>query len=160
MRRTVVASAVIALYLFMFSIEDTLRDGYNDQCSSFWGPDGSFVWQQLQSNVSYFGLNLSMSLLYVIVIAAMCPVHLKYLAKISFSSLLFSPFSTCLLDFSSQALVLRSALPSSISPFVEMVWITVVPFMFEFCCGAAFAMILPVVFKRVMKVWKQLVAMK
>jgi hypothetical protein len=160
MRRTVVASAVIVVYLFMFSIEDTLRDGYNDQCSSFWGPDGSFVWQQLQSNVNYFVLNLSMSLLYVIVIAAMCPVHLKYLAKISFSSLLFSPFSTCLLDFSSQALVLRSALPSSISPLVEMVWITVVPFMFEFCCGAAFARILPVVFKRVMKAWNQLVEMK
>jgi hypothetical protein len=154
-RRARVAILMVLIYLFMYSQEDALRDGYDDQCSSFWTQSGSFVWQQLLSNVKYFALNLSMSLLYVIVIAALCPVHLKYLAKISFSALLFSPFSTCLLDLSGQALTLRAALPSAISPGVEMVWITAVPFLFEFSCGAAFALILPVVFKRVMKVWNR-----
>jgi hypothetical protein len=154
-RRARVAILMVLIYLFMYSQEDALRDGYDDQCSSFWTQSGSFVWQQLLSNVKYFALNLSMSLLYVIVIAALCPVHLKYLAKISFSALLFSPFSTCLLDLSGQALTLRAALPSAISPYVEMVWITAIPFLFEFSCGYAFALILPVVFKRVMKVWNR-----
>jgi hypothetical protein len=155
LRRTLVALLMVAIYLAMYSQEDSFRDSYNDQCTRFWTKDGSFVWLQLLNNAKYFAMNLSMSLLYVVVIAALCPVHLKYLAKISFSSLLFSPFCSCLLDLSGQALSLRAVLPSAISPTIEMAWITAVPFLFEFACGAAFAMILPVVFKRVMKVWNQ-----
>jgi len=157
LRRVVVAVAVVALYLAMFTQLDSVKNAYDDRCSSFWTDHGGFVWLQVLKNLRYFALNLSMSLLYVIVIAALVPVHLKYLAKICFSSLLFSPFATCLLDLPDQALMFRHRLPEIISPVVEMAWITAVPFLFELTCGAAFSVILPVVFKGVMSVWHKLV---
>mmetsp|Transcript_89004 Transcript_89004/g.157611 ORF Transcript_89004/g.157611 Transcript_89004/m.157611 type:complete len:1166 (-) Transcript_89004:295-3792(-) len=156
-RRVVVAMAVVALYLAMFTQLDAVKNAYDDQCSSFWSNNGSFLWMQVLKNLRYFALNLSMSLLYVIVIAALVPVHLKYLAKICFSSLLFSPFVTCLLDLPHQALLFREQLPSLVSPVFEMAWITAIPFLFELVCGAAFSVILPVVFKGVMGVWNKVV---
>merc|ERR1719392_565381 len=114
-----------------------LIDGYDDRCSAYWGADG-FVYMQILKNVVYFVMNLSMSLTYVVFIAAAVPVHLKYMAKICFSSLIFSAFTPCLLDFPSMALELRKVMPVSISSPVEMGWIFTVPFLYELVVGAIF----------------------
>jgi len=151
LRRIAVASIVLAIYLAMSSVGVAMNASYNDQCSGFW-KDGYFVWQQTLKNLAYWCTNLGMSLLYVIFIAAAVPVHLKYLAKVCFSALLFSPFTHNLLDFSTQALELRRNLPASISPALELMWILSIPFVYELLVGAMFAAILPVIAKRIMTV--------
>merc|ERR1719502_919583 len=105
----------------MYAWGDALLTDYADTCSAFWGADG-FAWMQVARNVVYFAMNLSMSLLYVVFIAAAVPFHLKYLAKVCFSSLIFSGFTGCTLDTPSMCLVLRRILPSSISPGIEVAW--------------------------------------
>merc|ERR1719441_38440 len=96
-------------------------------------------------------MNLSMSLTYVVFIAAAVPIHLKYMAKICFSSLIFSAFTPCILDFPSMALELRKVLPASLSPSLEMAWVFSVPFLYELVVGAIFAVILPIVAKAVLR---------
>merc|ERR1712039_957019 len=100
------ATGVLALYCAMFIWGQSLIEGYDDRCSSFRGP-GGFVFAQVLKNVVYFAMNLSMSLTYVVFIAAAVPVHLKFLAKNCFPALIFSAFTPCLLDFPVQALELR-----------------------------------------------------
>merc|ERR1711988_1908595 len=125
-----IALAVFGIYYIMYANGQPLTDDYKDSCSAFWGPDG-FVWMQVLENVVYFVMNLSMSLLYVVFIAAAVPFHLKYLAKVCFSALLFSGFTGCMLDTPSMALVLRKLLPSSVSPGIELTWTIVIPFVYE-----------------------------
>merc|ERR1711869_26085 len=107
-----------------------LIEDYDDRCSAFWSPEGNFMFEQIFKNVVYFIMNLSMSLTYVVFIAAAVPIHLKYMAKICFSSLIFSAFTPCLPDFPSMALELRKVLPASISSPVEIGWIFTVPFLY------------------------------
>merc|ERR1712025_831739 len=108
-------------------------------------------YEQIWKNFIYFFMNLSMSLTYVVFIAAAVPIHLKYMAKICFSPLIVSAFTPCLLDFPSMALELRKVLPASISSPVEMGWIFAVPFLYELVVGAIFAVILPIVAKAVLR---------
>merc|ERR1719265_2614661 len=91
-KRIGVSAAVLALYFIIFTKGQSLAQDFNDTCSSFWD-SGSFVWMQLFNNVLYYVSNLFTSLLYVIFIAAAMPFHLKYLAKVCFSSLLFSAYT-------------------------------------------------------------------
>jgi len=77
-------------------------------------------------------------LLYVVFIAAVCPMHLKYLAKISFPSLIFSDFFSCIMDLGPIALKIRSVVPSFVSPVLEIIAILTVPFTFELLCGVVF----------------------
>merc|ERR1719191_729292 len=130
----------------MFLLED-----FDDRCSAFWGPEGNFVYEQIFKNFVYFFMNLSMSLTYVVFIAAAVPVHLKYMAKICFSSLIFSAFTPCLLDFPTMALELRKAMPAMISPSIEMAWVFSVPFLYELVVGAFFAVLLPIIAKAVLR---------
>merc|ERR1712118_599688 len=130
-----------------------LVNGYDDRCSAFWGPEGNFVYMQIVKNVVYFIMNLSMSLTYVEFIAAAVPIHLKYMAKICFSSLIFSAFTPCLLDFPTMALELRKVLPKAISPSIEMGWVFSVPFLYELVVGAFFA-VLPIFAKAVLLLWR------
>merc|ERR1719277_387102 len=150
LRRTAIAAGVLALYCAMFVWGQSLIDGYDDRCSSFWGPSG-FVFAQVLKNIVYFAMNLSMSLTYVVFIAAAVPVHLKYLAKICFSSLIASAFTPCILDFPGMALELRKIMPALISPVVEMAWVFTIPFLYELVVGAFFAVVLPIVAKAVMR---------
>jgi len=131
--------------------QDLIND-YDDRCSAFWDPQGSFLYDQVLKNFVYFFMNLSMSLTYVVFIAAAVPVHLKYMAKICFSSLIFSAFTPCLLDFPSMALELRKVLPASISSPLEMGWVFSVPFLYELVVGAFFAVVLPIIAKAVLRV--------
>jgi hypothetical protein len=151
LRRMAIALGVLGLYCLMYIKGQSLIQGYDDRCSAFWGPEGNFVYEQIFKNVVYFVMNLSMSLTYVIFIAAAVPMHLKYLAKICFSSLIVSAFTPCLLDFPSMALELRKVLPAAISPSLEMVWVFSVPFLYELVVGAIFAVILPIIAKGVMR---------
>merc|ERR1712032_107727 len=147
-RRLIVASDVFAVYLASAKFGVFMKAAYNDQCSAYW-KDGHYVWERNLINLTYWTTNLALSMLYVVFIAAAVPVHLKYLAKICFSALLFSPFTHNLLDFSPQALELRRHLPASISPAVEIGWILAIPFVYELLVGAAFAAILPIIAKRI-----------
>merc|ERR1719299_178527 len=104
--------------------QDLIND-YDDRCSSFWGPQGNFLYDQVSKNFVYFIMNLSMSLTYVVFIAAAVPVHLKYMAKICFSSLIFSA--------------------------LEMGWVFSVPFLYELVVGAFFAVVLPIIAKAVLQ---------
>merc|ERR1711972_909649 len=115
-----------------------------------WGPSG-FVYQQVFKNVMYFAMNLSMSLTYVVFIAAAVPMHLKYMAKICFSSLIFSAFTPCILDLPAMCVELRKVLPSLISPGLEVTWTFAVSFLYELVVGAFFAVVLPIVAKTVLR---------
>mmetsp|Transcript_119444 Transcript_119444/g.381020 ORF Transcript_119444/g.381020 Transcript_119444/m.381020 type:complete len:1192 (+) Transcript_119444:99-3674(+) len=150
LRRVAIAFSVFALYYVMYAWGQPLLNGYNDTCNAFWGPH-SFVWMQVAKNVIYFCMNLSMSLLYVVFISAAVPVHLKYLAKVCFSSLIFSGFTGCVLNTPVMALDLREILPAEISPGVEVAWTIAVPFLFELVVGAFFAWLLPLVAKAVLR---------
>merc|ERR1711904_643122 len=142
---------VLGLYCAMYMKGQVLINDYDDRCSAFWDPQGSFVFDQVIKNFVYFFMNLSMSLTYVVFIAAAVPVHLKYMAKICFSSLIFSAFTPCLLDFPTMAMELRKVLPAMISPFMEMAWVFSIPFLYELVVGAIFAVILPIVAKALIR---------
>mmetsp|Transcript_20692 Transcript_20692/g.52280 ORF Transcript_20692/g.52280 Transcript_20692/m.52280 type:complete len:1210 (-) Transcript_20692:261-3890(-) len=157
LKRVAIAASVFILYCIMYVWGQSLLEGYDDRCSSFWGPNG-LVYQQIFKNFVYFAMNLSMSLTYVVFIAAAVPVHLKYMAKICFSSLIFSAFTPCLLDFPSMALELRKVMPSAISPGIEMTWVFTVPFLYELVVGAFFALVLPIIAKAVMRAFGALQA--
>eukprot|EP00746_Dinoflagellata_sp_MGD_P010928 gnl/MRDRNA2_/MRDRNA2_122752_c0_seq1.p1 gnl/MRDRNA2_/MRDRNA2_122752_c0~~gnl/MRDRNA2_/MRDRNA2_122752_c0_seq1.p1 ORF type:complete len:394 (+),score=68.01 gnl/MRDRNA2_/MRDRNA2_122752_c0_seq1:154-1182(+) len=152
MRKAAIAVGVLGLYCAMFTKGQFLLQDFDDRCSAFWSPEGNFMYQQILKNVVYFLMSLGMSLTYVVFIAAAVPFHLKYLAKICFSSLIFSAFTPCLLDFPAMALELRKVLPAPISPFLEMAWIFSVPFLYELVVGAVFAVILPIVAKGILRV--------
>jgi hypothetical protein len=149
-KRVLIAAGVLALYCAMYTKGHGLIRGYDDRCSAYWGPEGNFIYDQVFKNVVYFTMNLSMSLTYVVLIASAIPIHLKYMAKICFSSLIFSAFTPCLLDFPAMALELRKILPASISPFLEMAWVFTVPFLYELVVGAFFAVVLPLAAKAAM----------
>jgi len=150
-KRVAIAFGVLSLYCAMYMKGQVLINDYDDRCSAFWDPQGSFVFDQVIKNFVYFFMNLSMSLTYVVFIAAAVPVHLKYMAKICFSSLIFSAFTPCLLDFPSMALELRKVMPVMISPFMEMAWVFSVPFLYELVVGAFFAVLLPIIAKAVLR---------
>eukprot|EP00931_Biecheleriopsis_adriatica_P049863 TRINITY_DN2884_c0_g1_i4.p1 TRINITY_DN2884_c0_g1~~TRINITY_DN2884_c0_g1_i4.p1 ORF type:complete len:1180 (-),score=260.35 TRINITY_DN2884_c0_g1_i4:34-3573(-) len=147
LRRVATALFVLALYCAMYSVGTPITEGFQDTCDAFWSPSGSFLWVQLAKNVAYYVLNLSMSLTYVVFIAAAVPIHLKYLAKICFASLIVSGLIPCVLDTPSMALHLRQILPASISPGIEIGWTFFVPFLFELVVGAVVTFILPIVIK-------------
>jgi len=136
-RRLGSAVLVMILYYYCFTILGEVTAGYDDRCKSFWD-EGQFQFGQIVKNLRYFAMNLGMSLLYVVFIAAACPVHLKYLAKISFSSLIFSDFFACIMDLGPIALAIRSAVPSFVSPVLEIAATLVVPFTFELLSGVVF----------------------
>jgi hypothetical protein len=122
----------------MYHFGAPLTDGFNDECHAYWR-DGAFQWRQVAENAAYWSLNLLMSLTYVVFIAAAVPVHLKSLSKNCFAALILSAFTPCLLDFPSMALEIRAALPATISPLVETLWVFTTPFLYEFVTGALFA---------------------
>jgi len=151
LKRAFIAAGVLGLYCAMYIKGQFLLEDFDDRCSAFWSPEGSFLYEQIFKNVIYFVMNLSMSLTYVVFIAAAVPIHLKYMAKICFSSLIFSAFTPCILDFPSMALDLRKILPTSMSPSIEMAWVFSVPFLYELVVGAVFAVILPIIAKAVLR---------
>lgn len=147
-KRVLIAGSVLVIYYLMYTVGDSVTQGFEDTCSSFWGPTGNFLWQQVGKNLLYYILNLSMSLVYVVFIAAAVPVHLKYLAKICFASLIISGLAGCTLDTPSMVLEIRKwNLPASISPGLEIAWTFFVPFLFELVVGAVVTFLLPIIIK-------------
>jgi len=147
-----IAAAALVVYYMMFEIGSFIVAGFNDQCEAFWGPEGSFQWIQILRNLLYYSYNLSGSLMWVIFIASAVPVHLKYLAKVCFASLIVSGLVPCPLDTPSQALVLRKWMPAAISPGVEIFWTFFVPFLYELVVGAVITTALPIIIKAGMQV--------
>eukprot|EP00747_Dinoflagellata_sp_TGD_P158084 gnl/TRDRNA2_/TRDRNA2_177787_c0_seq1.p1 gnl/TRDRNA2_/TRDRNA2_177787_c0~~gnl/TRDRNA2_/TRDRNA2_177787_c0_seq1.p1 ORF type:complete len:773 (+),score=92.85 gnl/TRDRNA2_/TRDRNA2_177787_c0_seq1:92-2320(+) len=152
--RALVAAVVITIYVAMFRVYEGWKSAYDDRCSSFQN-NGNFVWAQVLKNIRYYGSNLFMSLMYVVLIAALVPVHFKSLAKTCFPSYIFSPCLFCVLDLPVQALTLRSAFPSSISPCIELAWVLIIPYLYMLITGAALARILPAVFQIGLSAWKR-----
>jgi hypothetical protein len=153
-RRLAVSAVVMTMYYFCFTILDEVKAGYDDRCKSFWS-EGEFQAFQIFKNLRYFAMNLGMSLLYVVFIAAACPVHLKYLAKISFSSLIFSPFFSCVLDLAPIALAIRGVFPSIVSPVLEILAVLAVPFTYELVCGVAFTTVVGLVVPPIIRLVKR-----
>jgi len=149
-KRVLIAGSVLAIYYFMFTRGDSVKQGFEDTCSSFQGPTGSFLWQQVGNNLLYYAMNLSVSLLYVVFIATALPVHLhlKYLAKVCFASLIVSGLAGSMLDTVSMVLEIRKwNLPASISPGLEIAWTFFVPFLFELVAGAVTMFLLRIIIK-------------
>jgi len=153
-RRLGSAVLVMILYYYCFTILGEVTAGYDDRCKSFWD-EGQFQFGQIVKNLRYFAMNLGMSLLYVVFIAAACPVHLKYLAKISFSSLIFSDFFACIMDLGPIALLIRSAVPSFVSPVLEIITILAVPFTFELVFGVIFTTVVAWVAPPIVKLFQK-----
>ncbi|CAE8666300.1 unnamed protein product [Polarella glacialis] len=147
LRRLMTAGIALAVYLVMFTGGHFLSDDFDDRCSAFWSPGGSFMWGQVLQNLLYYASNLFASLIWVVFIASAVPIHLKYLAKICFASLIISGLTPGVLDMPSMALELRRVLPSSISPGVEILWTFLVAVLFELVVGAVVTTILPIVIK-------------
>lgn len=151
LKKTAIAAGVLGFYLLMYKKNEQLNDGYDDRCSSYWGPGGEFQFGQVMENIAYFAMNLAMSLTYVIFIAAAVPVHLKSFAKNCFPSLIISAFTPCILDLPTMVLSLRSMLPAAVSPTLEMAWAFGVPFLYETVVGVMAAIALPLIAKGVMR---------
>lgn len=149
-RRISITSAVLAVYCIVNQWGYLFTSLYDDRCSSFWQP-GGLLWLQILKNVAYMATNLSMSLLYVLFIAAAVPIHLKYLAKICFPALIASALTPCILDLSPMVLELRKVLPAALSPGLELAWSFTVPFLYELVVGAAFALLLPLIARAAMR---------
>ncbi|CAE8738417.1 unnamed protein product, partial [Polarella glacialis] len=147
LRRLQTAGTALMVYLVIFTGGHFLVDDFNDRCSAFRGPGGSFIWSQVLQNLLYYSSNLFTSLTWVVFIASAVPIHLKYLAKICFASLIISGLTPWALDMPSMALELRGVLPSSISPGLEILWSFLVAFVFELVVGAVVTTILPIVIK-------------
>lgn len=145
-RRGLAAAIAVATYVGFFHSEHAIQGAYDDRCKSFWS-GGHFVWLQVFRNMQYLALNLSMSLLYVVVITALVPVHLKTLSKNSFFALLLAPLADCALDLSAQALEIRQAVPSFLSAYIEVAWVIVVPFLYELVSGTMCAWLVQAVLK-------------
>nr|AYF56482.1 nonribosomal peptide synthetase 2016 [Ostreopsis cf. ovata] len=152
LRRTWIAGLSFLLYFIMYLGGSVVVQDFNDRCSAYWDVDGSFKWIQVLQNVTYYVFNLSGSLLWVLFIASAVPVHLKYLAKVCFASLLASGLWECPLDTPKQVLVLRAIMPASISPAVELVWTMIPPFLFELVVGAVITTMLPILIKPCLRV--------
>jgi len=140
LRRVLVAGLAMGVYALMYAGGQPIIQGFDDTCQSFWGIDGGFLWAQVGKNLLYYALNLSMSLLYVVVIAALVPCHLQYLAKVCFASLIVSGLIPQPLDTPSQVVFLRETVGSET---LELFWIFYVPFLFEFVVGAIITTLLP-----------------
>nr|AYF56484.1 nonribosomal peptide synthetase 4635 [Ostreopsis cf. ovata] len=151
LRRAATASTAFAVYYALFLVFGEVNALLDDQCTAFWSPDGSFVWKQVAFNLTYYSYNLLTSLLWVVFIASAVPVHMKYMAKVCFASLLASGLMPCVLDTPRQALVLREWMPESISPAVELSWTFFVPFLFELTVGAVITTVLPILIKAGMR---------
>jgi acyl-CoA synthetase (AMP-forming)/AMP-acid ligase II len=156
-KRIVVSLFILGIYYMCSTVLESVTYGYDDRCDSYWN-DGALNLNQILKNVMYFALNLFMSLLYVVFIAAACPFHLKYLAKICFASLIFSPFFSCILDLAPMALEIRNVSPSIVSPLVEMFVVLAVPFTYEFVCGVVFTTLVAFVLPPTIKLYKSLMA--
>eukprot|EP00929_Paragymnodinium_shiwhaense_P116425 TRINITY_DN8595_c0_g2_i1.p1 TRINITY_DN8595_c0_g2~~TRINITY_DN8595_c0_g2_i1.p1 ORF type:complete len:1190 (-),score=258.92 TRINITY_DN8595_c0_g2_i1:148-3717(-) len=146
-RRLVIAGVAVILYALMYAGGEPIVHGFDDRCSSFWSEEGSFVWLQIVKNLMYYTLNLTMSLLYVVLIAALVPGHLQYLAKVCFASLIMSGLTSCVLDTPSQVVALREVLNSHVVGVVETVWVFFVPFAYELVVGAVITTLLPIIIK-------------
>eukprot|EP00448_Togula_jolla_P012758 CAMPEP_0170616890 /NCGR_PEP_ID=MMETSP0224-20130122/26113_1 /TAXON_ID=285029 /ORGANISM="Togula jolla, Strain CCCM 725" /LENGTH=1202 /DNA_ID=CAMNT_0010942721 /DNA_START=72 /DNA_END=3681 /DNA_ORIENTATION=+ len=156
LRSALIAVASLVIYYIMFALGAIVVQDFDDRCASFWGPEGSFVWFQVAQNVTYYAFNLLSSLLWVVFIASAVPIHLKYLAKVCFASLIVSGLVPCVLDTPSQALVLRGLMPESISPGVEISWTFFVPFLFELVVGAVITTLLPIIIKAGMRAYAKI----
>mmetsp|Transcript_89224 Transcript_89224/g.266136 ORF Transcript_89224/g.266136 Transcript_89224/m.266136 type:complete len:1217 (+) Transcript_89224:45-3695(+) len=150
LRRGLVAAVVFAVYLVMYRAPVT--DEFSDRCGDFWGPGGGFVYEQVLKNLLYYSMNLIMSLLYVFFIAACVPVHLKHLAKVSFSALVLSGFTPCINDYAVMVLNLRQWLPEAVSPGLEVAWMFSVPVLFVLVSGTLLTAALPVIVRAILTV--------
>uniref|UniRef100_A0A7S4Q4W0 AMP-dependent synthetase/ligase domain-containing protein n=1 Tax=Alexandrium monilatum TaxID=311494 RepID=A0A7S4Q4W0_9DINO len=138
LKRVAVAAAVAVLYTITFTAGQPVVDGFNDSCGAFW-QDGSFVWMQVAKNIAFYLQVLWASVLYCVFVAAIMPVHMKYLSKVCFLALVCSPFTPCLLNFAEMALYIRQVLTPvapAISPAVELLWVFSIPFLYMLVAGA------------------------
>jgi len=148
LKRLASAAIVFAVYLAMYKAP--VVDEFSDRCGDFWDSEGGFVYRQVLRNLLYYTLNLGMSLLYVFFIAACVPVHLKHLAKVSFSALLLSGFVPCINDYAVMVLGLRRWLPTAVSPGLELAWAFSVPVLFVFVSGSLITAALPAIIRGVL----------
>lgn len=135
--RMVIAATAGAVYYSFFTWGSFIEGGFDDRCSSFWAGD-HFVWQQVLKNVGFYMENLFTSLLYVIVVVAIVPVHLKRLAKTCFAAYILAAFAPffCLLDLPSMAVEIRKAVDPTLVPLAETVFVFAQPTLYVLVVGS------------------------
>jgi len=134
-RRAAVALVVLASFVLCYRIEPSINNNIHDHCEAFW-IGNRFVWKQILNNLAGFALNLCMSLLVVMFIAATATFHLKHLAKICFSALLLSPFTPCALNLPGMVIAIREMLPAPVSYLAETALLIGVPLLYIHIVGS------------------------
>jgi len=138
--RAALAAVMFLLYCLTFTLGQSVQQGFDDRCSSFW-QDGQFAGYQVFANAAYYMVNLWSSVLWIVFIAAAIPFHLKYLAKVCFLALLGTAYTPCLLNFSQMALQIRGIVSSTVAPGLELAWSFGITFLYTFVAGGLLSLL-------------------
>eukprot|EP00928_Gymnodinium_smaydae_P091761 TRINITY_DN7549_c0_g3_i2.p1 TRINITY_DN7549_c0_g3~~TRINITY_DN7549_c0_g3_i2.p1 ORF type:complete len:1208 (+),score=229.97 TRINITY_DN7549_c0_g3_i2:234-3857(+) len=136
-KRFIVSGISFAVYVLFIQMGGPIEKGFNDSCPAFW-LSSMAVFTQLARNVAFYTMNLITSALYVIVIAAVVPIHLKYLAKVIFVAYVLASFAPvfCLVDLPTMTLQIRDIFPAELSPLIETLWVFGQPAVFALAVGS------------------------
>eukprot|EP00931_Biecheleriopsis_adriatica_P122850 TRINITY_DN9789_c0_g1_i4.p1 TRINITY_DN9789_c0_g1~~TRINITY_DN9789_c0_g1_i4.p1 ORF type:complete len:1238 (-),score=177.27 TRINITY_DN9789_c0_g1_i4:48-3761(-) len=124
-------------YMCSLIIGQPVEAGFDDRCGSFWlGPWSLPI--QLLKNIAFYFMMVFTSLLYVIVVVAVMPLHLKRLAKTCFAAYILASNThfACLVDLPVMALELRKVVPPSIVPVAESIWVFSQPTLYVLTAGS------------------------
>jgi len=150
------ATATIAgsLYYIMFTNLGFIEAGFDDRCGSFWSGN-AIVWAQLAKNVAFYLEDMFTSLLYVIIVVALVPLHLKRLAKTSFAAYIAAAFAPvfCLVDLPTMALEIRKIVDPAAAPLVETFFIFAQPVVYVLFVGSIVMSLIQVVVRGIVSNW-------
>eukprot|EP00929_Paragymnodinium_shiwhaense_P112178 TRINITY_DN8043_c0_g1_i1.p1 TRINITY_DN8043_c0_g1~~TRINITY_DN8043_c0_g1_i1.p1 ORF type:complete len:1244 (-),score=255.96 TRINITY_DN8043_c0_g1_i1:491-4222(-) len=134
--RLLTAIAAGGLYLALFTKADGIEQNFDDRCPAFW-TSPSAIYTQLAKNCGFYAFNLFTSALYVIVIVALMPTHLKRLAKTVFAAYVLAAFAPffCLVDLPVMALEVRKLSPDGMAPILETFFIFAQPVIYVLSFG-------------------------
>jgi hypothetical protein len=136
-KRLAIAAVCLAIYVAFFTVGEWIEDGFDDRCGSFWNGQ-HFQWQQILKNMGFYTENVVTSVLYVVVVVALVPIHLKRLAKTVFAAYVLTAFPDffCLVDLPVMALEIRKVVDPTFSPLVETVFVFAQPALFALVVGS------------------------
>jgi hypothetical protein len=135
--RLLIAVIASAMYLAFFTVGTWIEGEFDDRCGSFW--DGEeFKWMQIVKNVGFYTENIVTSVLYVVIVVAALPIHLKKLAKTCFAAYVLTAFQPffCLVDLPVMALEIRKVANPTLSPLLETFFIFAQPTLFVLVSGS------------------------
>jgi hypothetical protein len=135
-KRAFVALTAGGIYVLALTYGQSIEDGFDDRCGSFWVSSWSLP-TQLLKNIAFWAMNVVTSALYVIMVVGMMPLHLKRLAKTCFAAYIIAANTQfqCLLDVPVMAIELRKMISPSFTPVAESLWIFAQPTLYVLTVG-------------------------